>query len=106
LPKADYNGKINNYSRQKGMEESKRDASSSSNESEKFEQPKNRFGIPYLLTNAKEDIDGPKKELINILGLQLSAPAGMKNPGLILFGLIGGNILVLGYITYLINSQQ
>ncbi|CAX31854.1 Hypothetical protein PMT_2335 [Prochlorococcus marinus str. MIT 9313] len=46
----------------------------------------------------------PKKEVLNVLGLQLSAPAGMQNPLLIFFGLIGVNIAIIGYFTYMLNK--
>ena len=86
------------------MEDSESNASSSNDQTEAFEQPKNRFGIPYFLATDKEEKDMPKKEVLNILGLQLSAPAGMQNPLLIFFGLIGVNIAIIGYFTYMLNK--
>ena len=86
------------------MEDSESNASSSNDQTEAFEPPKNRFGIPYLLATDKEEKDMPKKEVLNVLGLQLSAPEGMKNPLLIFFGLIGVNIAIIGYFTYMLNK--
>ena len=84
------------------MEDS--EANSGKDQTEAFEPPKNRFGIPYLLATDKEEKDMPKKEVLNVLGLQLSAPAGMQNPLLIFFGLIGVNIAIIGYFTYMLNK--
>ena len=86
------------------MEDSESNATSSTDQTEAFEPPKNRFGIPYLLATDKEEKDMPKKEVLNVLGLQLSAPAGMQNPLLIFFGLIGVNIAIIGYFTYMLNK--
>ena len=86
------------------MEDSESNATSSKDQKEAFEPPKNRFGIPYLLATDKEEKDMPKKEVLNVLGLQLSAPAGMQNPLLIFFGLIGVNIAIIGYFTYMLNK--
>ena len=69
------------------------------------ERPKNRFGIPYLLATDNVDNDTPKKEVFQLLGFKVSAPAGMKNPMLKMFGLIGVNIFMLVMLGQLLNKR-
>ena len=72
---------------------------------ETSERPKNRFGIPYLLATDTVDNDTPKKEVLQFLGFKISAPAGMKNPLIKMFGLIGVNIFMLVLLGQLLNTR-
>ena len=47
------------------MEDSESNATSSEDQTEAFEPPKNRFGIPYLLATDKEEKDIYKDKIIN-----------------------------------------
>ena len=46
------------------MEDSESNASSSNDQTEAFEPPKNRFGIPYLLATDKEEKDPTSVEIL------------------------------------------